>query len=449
MSINLSYVTKQNLVELSKLLGTPIYLVGGAVRDMLAGFSPTDYDVAGAKTPEEVVTALEGSVFSVALTAQKFGTLKLSARGEEYEYTAFRRDHYPSSGQHAPTKVTFTDNIEEDARRRDFKINALYYDVTEEKLYDFLGGFADLKKRLVSTTIDPERVLREDGLRILRLIRTAVETGFCIENETYLAAQKNAHLLQDIAVERIRDELDKILVADTKNGIEGAHYRGLHLLYDVGAMDYIIPEMKANDHFPQKKERHKYDVMEHIFQTVKEASPEVRLHALLHDVGKAKSKLRDGNMHKHPEVSADIANEVLHRLKYPKHVRDEVVRIVALHMYDIKCVASDDEVRQFVQKNIDVLDKLIALKHADRRAKGMGDQYSPSALHLNETRKNLLIEGVPFYVKDLLVHGDDLVALGVPPHLRSKILDDLLRATAINSTLLTRENQLAYIKKAL
>ncbi len=447
--INLSFVTKQNIEELSKLIGSTVYLVGGAVRDALAGFSPTDYDIASAKTPEEVITALDGSVFSVATTAQKFGTLKLAARGESYEYTAFRRDHYPNSGQHVPTKVTFTDSIEEDAKRRDFKINAMYYDVVEEQLIDLLGGFADVKRKLVSTTIDPEQVLREDGLRILRLVRTAAETGFDIEAETYKAAQSNAHLLQDIAVERIREELDKILVADTKNGIEDAHYRGVRLLYDIGAMDYILPELRANDGYPQRPERHKYDVLEHIFQTVKEASPEVRLAALLHDVGKAPSKQRDGNMRKHPETSAEIADAFLARLKYPKHTREEIVKLVLVHMYDIKCVATEDETRLFVQDNIEIIDKLISLKHADRRAKGMGDQYSPSALHLGETRKNMLIEGVPFSIKDLLVNGDDLISLGVPPRMRATILDDLLRATATDTALLARDNQLEYIKKAL
>ncbi len=442
---NLSFITKQNLIELAALLKSKVYIVGGAVRDLLAGFVPTDFDIASDKTPEEVVNALEGSVFKVYTTAKKLGTLKIVARDESYEYTTFRTDSYPVDGSHAPTKVMFTKDIEEDARRRDFKLNAMYYDVEEEQLIDVLGGFSDVKRRMISTTVDPEKVLLDDGLRIMRLVRTAAETGFCIEKDTYNVAKKNAHLIKDIAIERIRDEFDKILVADTKNGIEDAQYRGLSLLVELGVFEHFVPEILENLDFKQKKENHKYDVLTHIFMTVKESPIEIRLAAFLHDIGKARSKLRDGNMRKHAELSAEIVKDVLARLKYPKQVRDEVVRLVAAHMFDIDCSAEEKDRRIFVQQNIDILDNLISLKHADHRAKGFGEQFSPSALRLNETRKNMAIEGVPFVTKDLKVNGDDLVTLGIEGKLRAKILNELLAECTVNPELLTREGQLKFL----
>ncbi len=444
--LNLSFVTKQNLTELSHILGSKVYIVGGAVRDMLIGFTPTDFDITSDKTPEEVVTALEGSLFKVYTTAKKLGTLKIVARDQSYEYTTFRTDSYPLDGSHAPTKVVFTKNIEEDAQRRDFKLNAIYYDVVDERLVDVLGGFSDIKRRIISTTVDADKVLRDDGLRILRLVRTAAETGFDIDENTFTVAKKCAYLTKDLAIERIREEFDKILVADTKNNIEGAQYRGLHLLLQLGVFDYFMSEILENLHFPQKAQKHKYDVLEHIFVTVKECSPDVRLAAFFHDIGKARTKIKDGNMHRHAEVSSEMTYDIMTRLKYPKQQRDEVVRLVNLHMFDIGCTADERQRRIFIQKNIDILDNLIALKHADHRAKGFDEQFSPSALLLNETRKNMAMEGVPFAIKDLKVNGKDLVSIGVEGKNRSKALEILLEECTTNKELLTREGQLSFLK---
>lgn len=442
-------VLKENrtLRELADLFSGKLYVVGGAVRDALCGKTPSDIDIAAPISPKEAVILLKNSDFRVRSESARLGTLKIFGGSDSFEYTAFRTDSYPDGGAHAPKEVRFTDDVKEDAMRRDFTVNAVYYNITEGKIVDPLNGISDMQNMLLKTCREPEITLGEDGLRLLRLVRIAAETGFIIEQNTFTAAKNRASLLADISVERVREELLKILAADGKNGVNGGHYRGVKLMESLGLWEFVIPELWENKDFPQNEKHHKYSVLEHIFRAVRAAAPRVRLAALFHDVAKARCKMDFGNMYDHAEAGAVTTDLVMRRMKFPNAERERTVRLVENHMYDRDCNTGENKLRRFVQRNYDILDDLVNLKNADETARGFGNSENPSAVRLEAVRDKMLAEGVPMTLADLKVNGNDLLNLPIPPNKRNSTLTDLLSAAATDPSLLTRESQLEFLRK--
>jgi tRNA nucleotidyltransferase/poly(A) polymerase len=193
-----------------------VYAVGGAVRNTLMGLPVSDVDLCGAARPDEVLKRCEGTAVAAKPRAAHFGTVELHVDGHMAEYTTFRRDSY--RGGHRPFEVRFADTAAEDAFRRDFSVNALYAPLSEpDKIIDPTGGLRHLKERVLHTvTDDPDQVLQDDGLRILRAARFQAELNFTPTDAVLLSAEKHAHLLDEIAAERKRDELTRLLTADTK-----------------------------------------------------------------------------------------------------------------------------------------------------------------------------------------------------------------------------------------
>lgn len=436
----------RTLACLAELFGGNLYVVGGAVRDALCGKTPSDVDLAAPFSREKVELLLKNSDFRVRVESPRLGTLKIFRGNESFEYTAFRVDSYAAGGRHAPSEVRFTEDIKEDAARRDFTVNAVYYDIKRGEVVDPLDGVADMRNMTLRTCKSPEKTLGEDGLRLMRLVRIAAETGFIIEKETYETARKCAPLLADISVERIREELLKILTADLKNGVPDAHYRGLKLMLSLGLFEYAVPELIENKGFPQNAEHHRYDVLEHIFQSVRFAAPSVRLAALFHDVAKARCKKEFGSMHDHPAVGSVMTDEIMRRLKFSNAERERVVRLVGIHMYDLECKASENKLRRFIQKNFDLIDDLISLKNADGSARGFGTEENPSGVRIGTLRDKMVAEGIPMTVKELSVSGADLIDAGIPENRRSDALRTLLTATATDPALRTRVGQIKFIR---
>ena len=414
---------------LQERVSSPLYLVGGAVRNELLGLPCSDIDICGALSPERLAAETVG-LFTVRDINPRVGTVKLSKGEESFEYTTFRRDSYPlESGQHTPAEVTFVSTPEEDAFRRDFTVNAIYKRVTDGKILDPTGGLEDIKLHRLRTTRDPEAVFSEDGLRLLRLVRLAAELGFEIEKKTFVAANDYSHLLADITVERKREELNRMLVADTKYGVNGAVYRALTLAREVGLFPFFLPEIEEGIGFDQPSQYHKYDVYEHILHTVAAAPPELRLAALLHDIGKPRCYIRDGNFYMHSVESATMAKEILTRLKYPKRVVDRTAEIVRWHMFDFNGQASINKKRRFVQQEWDLLEDIALLKHADSVGTGYftRNEYADALIEL---KKKMAEEGVPLCVKDLSIKGEELEGLGIEPALRAEVLNTLLERQA-------------------
>lgn len=197
----------KKFARLTEAAGYKTYLVGGYVRNSLLGLSVDDVDIAGAMPVEDVETICGMEGFSVDQINKRLGTIQISKDGDRFEYTQFRREEYDETGKHSPEQVEFVTEPKDDAVRRDFTMNAFYYDVLEEKLYDFFRGQKDLKRKKIKAILNPAVVFDDDGLRILRLIRFTCELGFNIDGKTYRVAKKCAHKVKDISRERILKEI--------------------------------------------------------------------------------------------------------------------------------------------------------------------------------------------------------------------------------------------------
>lgn len=395
----------------------PLYAVGGCVRDEILGREVFDIDLTSACLQEEAEKYAKAAGMRVLLGSKRLGTVMI--KGEKsYEYTPFRVDSYPAgSGVHKPASVRFTEDIEEDARRRDFTVNALYYDILGGNTLDLLGGKADLDARLLRAVDDPRRVLGEDGLRIMRLYRFVAVLGFSAEEKTAAAAREMSGLLGDIAPERIRVELDKLLA--------GEHAaEGLRGLIGCGAMRVIMPEFCENIGVKQDPAFHMYDVDEHILRTVEYAPPRLRLAALLHDIGKGRCVREEGNMYRHAQVSAQMAEEIMTRLRYSKEQTRRTVRLVAAHMTDMRGDMRESKLRRFVAKNADIIDDLTELIIADARA-ACGNADREKCLRIARLRDKMQKEGVPFGVGELAINGNDVMAFGYKGEEIGKVLHEL------------------------
>lgn len=400
--------------------GYPLYLVGGYVRNTLLGLPPTDMDICAA-VPAQRVAQIQTDEICVKEHLYGLGTLMIVQQcGKEqytYEYTAFRSDNYGRGGLHRPKSVCFTEDIKEDARRRDFTVNALYCRAEGGMAEDPLGmGIADLQKKCLRMT--REESMQEDALRILRMVRLAAELGFEIEPKTFAAAKENVRNLENISKERVREELFRLLLADARYGRDGAVLRGLHLLEEVGALTFVLPELLAGDGFAQTPRYHKYDVMEHSFRTCDAAPPElpVRLAALLHDVAKPAAFAAEGKLYCHPQMGAQVAGRALERLKAEKALTQAVCELIEAHMFDLENDAGKKAVAKMaVRLGKPQFLRLADLREADFAGSGMGN-VAKSAVKWRNTVQEMEREHAPFTLEELAVDGNDLIKeLQIPP----------------------------------
>ncbi len=396
--------------RLASLLKGELYIVGGTVRNALLGLPQGDVDITGRLTPTEVKTALLGTEYHVFDDYASFGTLLIRKGRETYEYTAFRTDSYLNS--HRPDSVTFTTDMAVDARRRDFTVNAIYYNVAKRTLEDPLNGIEDVKNRLLRSA-NGETTFEEDGLRVLRMIRLSGELGFEIEKNTFEYAKKSVMKVAELSNERIKSELDKILVCDLKYGDKVDHqrvYGALKVLEDVGALKIISPELQRGRGLAQNIDHHKYDVLDHSLYAAAYAKPEIRLYALFHDIGKPDCYELHGNFHEHDEIGAEEVRQTLTRLRYPRDTVKRAERLTKYHMKDLLGDMRERKLRIFFTENADILDDLISLKIADGYASGMNDGYSVTVKRWVELLKEMREEKVPFSIAELDIKGKEVIA---------------------------------------
>lgn len=439
----------ENLIRLANDCPYPLYVVGGRVRDFIAGLKTDkpDTDICAPADAEDFLSLAKNAGFTIDAVYKNTGTVKLSSGDGDYEFTSFRSDEYVR-GIHRPVNTFFTDDILLDARRRDFKCNAVYYDIKDGKFVDPLGGIDDIKNREISTVAAAEKVFGEDGLRLMRLARISAETGFKPTEECLGGARQNAGLIADIAPERIWAELDRILRADLRYGREYAANNGLFILKNTDVLEVILPELYLGCGMPQRSDIHRYDVLEHSFRTVMYADRSIRLAALLHDVGKPYCMKLNGNFYGHETEGARIAEEVCNRLKVPKKLTEKVVQLTALHMYDLRCDARENKVRKFIVKNLKYFDELMLLKQADFSACRDDLSPAPSVVKMTEIFEKMKEEGVPLDLKQLQVRGDELIEAGCPKELTAKNLENLLLACAVGQTENVKEKLISYAKKS-
>ena len=425
-------ILNENLQALANFSQKPLYVVGGAVRDFLSNRqAPTlDLDLSSPMLVEEFLPIAEKFGFKATAVYKQTGTVKLRDQlGQDYEYTCFRSDKYVR-GLHSPAEIFFTEDISLDCRRRDFTVNAIYYDIKNAKFVDPLNGIDAIKEKRLTTVDNPEKVFGEDGLRLMRLARFSAQLGFTPDESTLLGAKKNAALIRDICPERIFTELSAILIADERYGVEYGHYHGLKLLEKIGVLEEILPELALGKDLTQRADFHNYTVLEHSFRATMYATKEVRLAALLHDVGKPYCRLLSDNSYDHPRQGERIAREILTRLKAPKKTINEVCELTLYHMYDFDLKTSENKVRRFLVEHYPLIDKLLALKQAD--FSGCKDDLStcPTAIKWRKILEKMQEEHAPTSLKQLAVNGKDLKNEGFPDQALSKLLQKLLLHTA-------------------
>ena len=432
--------------EVAKALtsaGFEAYLVGGCVRDLLRGtvhselVEPKDWDIATNATPKEIQKIFEDSVYE-----NNFGTVGVKTRSENpklavVEVTTYRVEGKYTDKRH-PDEVKFAKTIEEDLSRRDFTVNAIalkcdanirmHANDTNKVLVDPFGGQEDLKKRIIRTVGKPEERFNEDALRLMRAVRFAVELSapqgrdlasggdFTIDPATRRAVAAQHGLLEMIAKERIRDEFVKVIEAPQAA-------KGILLLEDTGLLKHIMPELREGIGVSQNK-HHIYEVFEHhvrsLDYTAKKGSPlPVRLAALLHDLGKPKTKGGEGldaTFYGHEMVGARMAVKAMERLKFPKELIEQVGHLVRYHMfyYNVGEV-SPAGVRRFLARvGPETVPDLIKLREADRIGSGV-----PKAVPYKLRHFLFMIEKVkrdPVSPKMVVVKGDSVMRiLGIPP----------------------------------
>ena len=428
----------------------PLYIVGGYVRDALAGLKSktADIDICAPVSADGFLKIAEGCGAEIDAVYRNTGTVKLGFGEEKYEFTCFRSDEYVR-GVHTPVKTFFTDDISLDARRRDFKCNAVYYDIAKGGLCDPLGGIDDIENRRISTVADADKVFGEDGLRLMRFARFGAQLNFTPTDECLEGAKNNCKLIADISAERIYSELDAILHADLKYGFSGAQYRGLKILDEIRVLDIILPELTLGRGMLQNSSFHDHDVLEHSLRCVLYADKEIRLSALLHDVGKPRAFIDGGNYYHHESIGEEIAENICNRLKVPKRLTAEVVRLTKLHMYDLKCDAHEGKIRKLIVANKDIFDKLLSIKQADFSACKDNLDEAPCVTKWKGIYEKMREEGAPTELKELEIRGDEVINCGVPARLVGKVLEELLYDCALNARLNDKKTLLARVEKGI
>ncbi len=317
--------------------GFEAYLVGGCVRDMLLGNTPKDWDITTNADPEQI-QALFGE--NETFCNNDFGTVGVKNENtndptlEVVEVTPYRSEGHYSDGRR-PDHVRFGVSLEEDLKRRDFTVNAIAYRTSDEQIVDLFDGMGDIKKKRLKTVGNPDERFAEDALRMMRAIRLAAQLNFAIEAETMNSISKNHQQLSRISIERIADEFLKLLASNTP-------MQGIILMERLGLLEYVLPELKDAIGC-QQGGIHAYDVYEHLLRSCQAAadkgfSLEIRLAALLHDIGKPATRTVGGknkeySFYGHEVVGARMTRKILARLRLPKEFSQQVETLVRWHMF--------------------------------------------------------------------------------------------------------------------
>lgn len=252
----------EHLIELANILKckAPLYIVGGYVRNSLLGVFSNDIDLASSVTPNELKQMLDGTKFLLREKSKKLGTLEiLVADGSCFEYSTFRKEVYAeNSGEHTPISIEFTTDIREDAMRRDFTVNCIYYDILRDEFIDIYSGEYDIQKRILRCIETPDYVFENDGLRILRMIRFACELNFKIDRTTFVRAKKMAYRLRDISGTRKYEELIKILQSPSRYPVakKDAFLRGLNLFNKLSIWSHFgVPTARVNYYMVKRADK--------------------------------------------------------------------------------------------------------------------------------------------------------------------------------------------------
>lgn len=417
--------------------GYECYLVGGAVRNIMAGHPDTDYDFATNATPHEVMKVFR----RVIPTGIDHGTVTVLFQGSSFEITTYRAEEDYTDGRH-PDRIHYISDIDSDLHRRDFTINAMAYDPLKDSLLDPTGGQEDLRQGIIRAIGNPVERFREDPLRQLRAFRFMGQLEYTIEGLTLKAIEQHKDEILRVSSERIKDELDKLLKARLPS-------KAFLAMLKTGFLKEILPELSACHHVEQKG-YHKYDVLEHSLFACDGAPrdrPLVRWAALLHDIGKvpARRVSAEGEVtfHNHEKESVRLTEKICRRYRFSNKDRDYIIHLIGLHMFHYEPEHwSDGAVRRFLARTgPERVEDLFLLRRADNY--GITGNSKPPWQHQNlvdfqDHINRVLQEDATLTVRDLAVNGRDLMSLGIPPGphmgiLLQELLESVLDDPAMNT----------------
>jgi tRNA nucleotidyltransferase (CCA-adding enzyme) len=436
-----------DLCERLRSRGKRAWIVGGCVRDLLLGRAASDWDVATDARPADLM-----AIFPRAIpTGIEHGTVTVVQHGRHYEVTTLRGEGTYSDGRR-PDWVEFVDDITADLARRDFTVNAMAIDPVDAKLIDPFDGRGDLERRLLRAVGDPAERFSEDGLRVLRAARFVATLELELEPATQAAIRPTLDTFRRVAMERVRDEWLKAMKARAPS-------RAFEVMRETGILEVTCPELLEGVGLGQNK-HHAYDVWRHGLACMDAcaADPVLRIAALLHDVGKPKTrawsdKTCDYTFYDHDRVGAEIAEPIAARLRFSNEERARIVSLVRHHLFHYTGEWNDTTVRRWIRRvGSDRVEDLYVLNEADVRAKGLDCEPDLAALTaLKAHVAKVLAEGAALSTRDLEVNGHDLIReLGVRPGpLIGEILDALLEAVTSDPELNERGALLALARTIL
>jgi len=436
-----SYVT-----ETLEKAGFEAYLVGGCVRDLIMSRVPKDWDVTTNAKPEEIIKLFEKTIYE-----NQFGTVGVHVIRETGEYivevTPFRLEGKYTDFRH-PDEVKFSDNLQDDLKRRDFTVNAMALRMSDKNaVTDIFEGLKDITDKVVRAVGNPDERFSEDALRMLRAVRFAVQLNFSISEETSASIAKNSSLLGNISQERIRDEFTKIILSPNPA-------MGVVMLEKFGLLKHMVPELQEGIGCEQGGE-HIYDVWNHLLHALQHSADkgwplEVRIAAFFHDIGKPKTKragVHKPTFYGHEVVGARMAKKIMERLKFSKKEIELVEKLVRNHMF-----FSDPElitlsaVRRIIQKvGVENIWTLMNIREADRV--GMKKKEAPYRLR----KYFAMIEQAlrdPISVSQLKIDGEYLIKeLNIKPGPRMgwmlhALLEEVLEAPEKNTVEYLKEKVL-------
>lgn len=396
--------------------GFEAYLVGGCVRDLFLGKDPKDWDITTNATPEAIQSLYEETFYE-----NEYGTVGVVTQSKDpklkvIEITPYRLESAYSNVRH-PDSVSWSTNLSDDLKRRDFTVNAIAYDPETDTFIDEHGGQEDLKRKLIVTVGNPDDRFAEDALRMLRAIRLAAELDFALDGATAQGIAKNAESLGRISAERIRDEFMKTLMSDRP-------MQALFVAQKLGILKYIVPELEEGVGCAQNQ-AHSFDVFEHIMRSLQHAADkkwplEVRLAALLHDVGKPASRRwsdekGDWTFYGHDVIGGRMTKTILSRLKFPRDVIEQVATLVRWHMFfsDPDKITLSAVRRVIARVGTENIMHLLNLRVCDRIGTGRPKEH-PFRLRkymsmVDETMRD------PISVSMLKINGARIMELGEKP----------------------------------
>ena len=414
--------------------GHEAFVVGGAVRDSLLGIKPLDYDLTTDALPNEIVAIFKRKVDHIYKIGKDFGTISLVIKGKIIEVTTYRIES-EYLDYRRPEKVEFSKKLVDDLRRRDFTINALCFN---KEYIDLVGGLKDLKKKQIRAIGDPNLRFTEDALRILRAIRFACKLGFEIEEETKKALFENKALLNKIAIERVQEEFNKILVSKNAS-------KYLEEYFEIFTV--FIPEIEVFKGYDQSNPHHQDDLLIHSLKVVNLVPNDLvlRLAALFHDLGKPKTRKMDDGIARylgHARVGADYASLILKRMKYSNQVIKDVLVLIERHMIRLEVA----NLKRLISKiGLVNTKRLIYLLRADKLSLGRDVSFLDQKL---EEVEKLEKEEAIISLKELKIDGNDLIKLGFKGREIGKALDFLFSAYLGNKVENDKEKLIKYLGDA-